>query len=74
MLADANSTVNPGERFRKLAGCETQLLRAMPIVPMYFDAWVYLRKPYVRGLSNNLFDMRSFKYAWIDAGWNRKMR
>jgi oligopeptide transport system substrate-binding protein len=74
MLAEANSTVDPVERFRKLAECERQLLRAMPFVPMYFESWAYLCKPYVRGFSNNAFDMRSFKYAWIDTAWNTRRR
>jgi len=34
-----------------------------------FDAWAYLRKPFVRGLTSNLFDTRAFKYAWIDRNW-----
>jgi hypothetical protein len=41
----------------------------MPFLPQYFDALAYLQKPFVRGLAANLFDMRSFKYAWIDAHW-----
>ena len=69
MLADANGTLDRGERMRKLAGCEEQMLGAMPIIPMYFDVWAYLRKPYVRGLTSNLFDTRAFKYAWIDRNW-----
>jgi oligopeptide transport system substrate-binding protein len=71
-LMEANSTVSATERFRKLADCERRLLQAMPLVPMYFDSWVSLRKPFVRGLSGNLFDMRSFKYAWIDANWKTR--
>ena len=71
MLADANGTLDRGERMQKLAGCEERLLGAMPLIPMYFDVWAYLRKPYVRGLTSNLFDTRSFKYAWIDRNWRR---
>jgi len=69
MLADANRTLDRGERMRKLAACEKHLLSAMPLIPMYFDVWAYLRKPFVRGLTSNLFDTRAFKYAWIDPNW-----
>ena len=69
MLSAANGTLDRGERMRKLAGCEERLLGAMPVIPMYFDVWAYLRKPYVRGLTSNLFDTRAFKYAWIDRDW-----
>jgi oligopeptide transport system substrate-binding protein len=66
LLAEANSTVAPDERMAKLARCEEHLLKAMPLIPFYRDAWTYLRKPFVRGLGSNLFDTRAFKYAWID--------
>jgi oligopeptide transport system substrate-binding protein len=69
MLADANRTLDPLQRMQKLRGCEERMLRAMPLIPIYFDAWAYLCKPYVRGLTSNLFDTRAFKYAWIDRDW-----
>ena len=71
MLAEANRTLDRGERMSKLAACEERLLRAMPLIPIYFDVWAYLRKPFVRGLTSNLFDTRAFKYAWIDRNWSR---
>lgn len=69
MLADANRTVDRRHRLDMLAGCEKQLLRAMPILPLYSDVWAFLQKPFVRGLTSNLFDIRAFKYAWIDPNW-----
>jgi hypothetical protein len=54
---------------RTLARCEELLLAAMPMLPLYFDTWHYLLKPYVRGFSCNAFDLRSFKYVWIDTHW-----
>jgi oligopeptide transport system substrate-binding protein len=68
-LVDANRRLDRQERMTKLAGCERRLLTAMPLIPMVFDAWAYLRKPFVRGLTSNLFDTRAFKYAWIDPNW-----
>jgi ABC-type oligopeptide transport system substrate-binding subunit len=70
MLADANRTLDSQERMTKLANCESHLLRAMPVVPLYFEALTYLQKPFVRGLTSNPFDIRAFKYAWIDTNWS----
>jgi oligopeptide transport system substrate-binding protein len=69
LLADANSTIDPAARMKKLAEAESYLLKAMPIIPLFFDAWTYLQKPFVRGMQANLFGMPLFKYAWIDTHW-----
>jgi ABC-type oligopeptide transport system substrate-binding subunit len=69
MLVDANRTLDTAGRMKKLARCEERLLRAMPVLPLYFDTWAYLQKPFVRGLTSNLFDIRAFKYVWIDTNW-----
>ena len=58
-------------RMEKLADCETTLLRAMPFVPLYFDTWVYLERPEVRGLSVGPMGYPAFKYAWIDTNRSR---
>ena len=49
-LAAATSVADPQARMDRLAQCEEMLLRAMPFVPLYFDTWVYLERPEVRGL------------------------
>jgi ABC-type oligopeptide transport system substrate-binding subunit len=66
-LAAATSIADSRTRMERLAKCEEMLLRAMPFVPLYFDSWVYLERPEVRGLSLNPLGIPSFKYAWIDA-------
>jgi oligopeptide transport system substrate-binding protein len=66
MLAAATSTADPARRMDKLAACEAMLMRAMPFVPLYFDTWVYLERPEVRGLSLSPIGVPVFKYAWID--------
>ena len=68
-LSEANAIASPIERMRALAQCEELLLAAMPVSPLYFDTWHYLTKPYVHGLSCNAFDLRAFKYVWIDTDW-----
>jgi oligopeptide transport system substrate-binding protein len=70
MLVDqANAEVNHLIRMRKLAKCEETLLRAMPVLPIFFDAYSYLQKPYVRGMTPNILDTPQFKTAWIDTNW-----
>ena len=69
MLLHARSTSNPALRLARLAECECHLLRAMPILPLCYDVLPTLRKPYVKGLGNNLLDRYQLKYAWIDTKW-----
>ena len=69
MLADANRSLDSHERMAKLANCEKLLLQAMPLIPLYFETLTYLQKPFVRGLTSNPFDIRAFKYVWIDKSW-----
>ncbi|MCL5743383.1 MAG: peptide ABC transporter substrate-binding protein [Acidobacteria bacterium] len=69
MLTTANSTATPDERLGRLADCEQYLLRAMPMIPVYFDVATYLQRPYLRGLSANALGMRSFRCTWIDTAW-----
>jgi ABC-type oligopeptide transport system substrate-binding subunit len=69
MVAEANSTIDTSERLRKQAECERYALRSMPILPLWYNTWSYLQKPFVRGLPPNLLDLRLFKYASIDTDW-----
>ncbi|MFN0101161.1 MAG: peptide ABC transporter substrate-binding protein [Bryobacteraceae bacterium] len=69
MLREARTATDPAERMKKLAGCERRLLGAMPFIPLFTDAWIYLWKPYVRGLGSNPLDRQQFKYASIDTTW-----
>ena len=39
------------------------------MIPLYFDAWQQLRKPYVRGIEGNSIDAIAFHRAWIDTNW-----
>jgi oligopeptide transport system substrate-binding protein len=69
MLAEAAATLDPATRMERLAECERYLLRAMPFMPLYHDAWAYPQKPYVRGIVPNAMDVHPLKYAWIDTKW-----
>ena len=69
MLAEANSILDPAARMSRLAECERHVLRSMPTIPLFYNTWSCLQKPFVRGLPFNLLDLRLFKYASIDTKW-----
>jgi len=69
LLDYANAEPEPGVRMQKLAAVEERLLRAMPVLPLFFDAYSCLQKPYVRDLPLEAYDRPQFKYAWIDTNW-----
>ena len=64
-----NEEANAAVRMRKLANSEMQLLRSMPLLPLYFDKWTYLQKPFVQGLHLDPLDGITFHEAWIDTNW-----
>jgi len=69
VLATANATLDSSERMRNLARAEEYLLRQMPLLPVYYDTWLRLQKPFVRGFPLNSLGWPIFKYAWIDTKW-----
>ena len=68
-LANADLVANPILRMQELAACERYLLKSMPVVPIFHNVWLYLQKPFVRGIEANPLDKHPFKYAWIDTNW-----
>ena len=69
LLDAANSELDTTVRMRKLAACEERLLRAMPVLPLFFDSYCYLEKPFVGGMTKNVLGFQEFKTAWIDTNW-----
>ena len=69
LLDAANAEFDATVRMRKLAACEERLLRAMPVLPLFFDSYCYLEKPFVGGLTKNVLGVPQFKTAWIDTNW-----
>jgi oligopeptide transport system substrate-binding protein len=68
-LSAATAITDPVLRMKELAECEAALMRAMPLIPLYYDAWVYLERPEVHGLHVSPLGVPAFKYAWIsDSG------
>jgi ABC-type oligopeptide transport system substrate-binding subunit len=68
-FVNGNTILDPVGRMKALSSCEAQLLRAMPVIPIFHDSWTYLQAPYLRGLTPNPFAAPQFKYAWIDTNW-----
>jgi ABC-type oligopeptide transport system substrate-binding subunit len=69
LLDAANGELDTSVRMRKLVACEERLLRAMPVLPLFFDSYCYLEKPYVGGMTKNVLGLPQFKTAWIDTHW-----
>ena len=69
MLDQAKATPDPAARMARLSQCERHLMQEMPILPLAYWVEAQLRKPYVRGLGNNLLGRQQFKYVWIDTKW-----
>ena len=65
----ANRLPDPAERIKALAACEAQLIKAMPVIPIFHDSWAYLEAPFLRGVPPNPFGLPRFKYASIDTNW-----
>jgi ABC-type oligopeptide transport system substrate-binding subunit len=70
-MKDADGTLDPRVRMKKLAQCESRLLKAMPLIPLTFGRNLYLAKPYLRAFVAEPVGGISFRYAWIDHGWKR---
>jgi len=69
LLHGANSELDKSARVKKMVACEERLLRAMPVLPLFFDSYRYLEKPYVGGMTKNVLGVPQFKTAWIDTNW-----
>jgi oligopeptide transport system substrate-binding protein len=69
MVARASAETDPATRMRSLAECEAYMLRAMPLLPLFFDTYSYLQKPYVKGMTPNILDVPNFKGVRIDTNW-----
>ena len=68
----ANAAGDPATRMRGLAECEKRVLRVMPVLPLCFDVYTFLQKPYVRGQLGNAIDSPRFTDVSIDTGWREE--
>lgn len=66
MLNEANATLDPAERFKKLAKAEAFMLEEQPAIPLMTNAVNAMKKPYVKGLEPNPGTMHAWKFVYIE--------
>jgi oligopeptide transport system substrate-binding protein len=69
LLAQAKSAHDGSLCMSRLAECPRYLLEAMPILPSGYWVDGILKKPFVRGIGDNLLNRQQFKYVRIDTNW-----
>ena len=68
LVDDAKSTGDQAKRMEDMKQAEQILLRDLPVAPVFYPAWNYIEKPYVKGIQH--FAVGSdyeFKFASMDA-------
>jgi oligopeptide transport system substrate-binding protein len=70
------ATSTPGERtnLQSNVESESQALKELRAMPIYFASSYSLVKPYVSGFDANVLDARSLKKTRIDTGWTEPKR
>jgi ABC-type oligopeptide transport system substrate-binding subunit len=66
LIRGAAVEVDPARRMTILRDAEALLVKELPIIPIYFNVWAELRKPYVHGWSSNIIDKHPWKFLSID--------
>jgi ABC-type oligopeptide transport system substrate-binding subunit len=69
LIDAANSEADTAKRTELMVKAEKMLNDEMPIVPLYFYALCYLKKPFVEGWHKNLLDIHPLKYVSIREDW-----
>jgi oligopeptide transport system substrate-binding protein len=65
LASRADATVEAGARAALLAQEEAIVLKAAPIIPIYFNTHVYLLQPSVKDWQPSPMDHIDFKYVWL---------
>jgi oligopeptide transport system substrate-binding protein len=65
LAARADATVDPAARAALLAQEEAIVLKAAPMIPIYFNTHVYLLHPSVKDWQPTPMDHIDFKYVWL---------
>ena len=69
LVDKANAELDTGKHLELLAEAEDELMPNQAIIPIYIGVWSFVKKPYVKGIQNNLFDKHPLKFTWIDTQW-----
>ncbi len=74
MLDDANRTLDPEERYKKLARAEYYLLKDQPVIPLVMQGSSWMKKPYVKGMYPNPGTLHPWKFVYLEkdpAKWDQ---
>ncbi len=66
LIAAAAGTADPGPRYATFARAESQLLRDLPVLPLYHRPDLHLVHPAVHGFESNLMDMHPYQGVWLE--------
>ncbi|MFC2049518.1 peptide ABC transporter substrate-binding protein [Chlamydiota bacterium] len=66
LLDAANQELDLQKRAQLLREAEAILIDDMPVIPLYFLMYGYLKKPYVHGVNLSSLGIADFKHAYIE--------
>ena len=66
LIEQASSATSPEQRFEYFQQAEAILLEQAPVIPIYYDAQVYLKQPYVHGWLPSKIDFHRFSDLWLE--------
>lgn len=66
LLFAAARNTDASARAAQLQQAETLLLRAAPVIPLYYNTHTYLLHPSVRGWNPTLLDHHPYKHVWLE--------
>jgi oligopeptide transport system substrate-binding protein len=66
LLSAAAGTADPAQRYAIFAQAESQLMRDLPILPLYHRPNLHLVNPAVHGFESNLMDMHPYQEMWLE--------
>lgn len=66
LLEQAENELNPKKRLQYLLKAEAIIMEAMPVIPLYFLTFKYVKKPYVKGVYLNPNGTVDYKWAYIE--------
>lgn len=66
LLFAAARAATPADRAQAFQQAETLLIASAPIVPLYYNAHVFLVQPAVKGWNPTLLDHHPYKHVWLE--------
>lgn len=66
LIEKAKQTTDNDKRMEYFYQAEKILMTELPVIPIYFYVNVYMLKPYVKGIYENILDMHPLKEVYIE--------